>query len=159
MQVPNVPFWLWQANVEFGGGGVASTILSKAKIPAPQWLSNLAGKSAFTPTHQLTVGTSAQNNSWGWNHITSPAYGDLNPKTSGAVTWSYFYVSTTRLTLSSSAIITATFKLTFDNGATVTLQYNNLAAAKVIGGDESACVDKIRQSAGQTIGISFEQIA
>lgn len=142
--VPNGPFYLSQANTEFAGGGLASTILTKAGVPAPRLLSALMGKSAFTPTHQLTVGTSAQNNSWGWNHITSPAYGDLNPKTSGAVTWSYFYVSTTRLTLSSSARITATFKLTFDNGATVTLQYNNLAAAKVIDGDESACVAKIR---------------
>lgn len=50
--VPNVPFWLSQANTEFGGGGVTSTILSKAGIPAPQWVSNLAGKSAST--HVLT---------------------------------------------------------------------------------------------------------
>lgn len=50
--VPNVPFWLSKANTEFGGGGAASTILSKAGIPAPRWLSNLAGKSAST--HVLT---------------------------------------------------------------------------------------------------------
>ena len=159
MQVPNVPFWLWQANVEFGGGGVASTILSKAKIPAPRWLSNLAGKSAFTPTHQLSVGINTNGNVWGWNPAQSPAYGDLNPKTSGAVTWSYLYVNTTRFTLVPSARLTATFKLTFDNGATVSLSYNNLTSSTVVGGDEAACIEKIRASVGQTIGIAFEQIA
>lgn len=159
MQVPNVPFWLSQANVEFGGGGVASTILSKAKIPAPRWLSNLAGKSAFTPTNTMTVGVSVNNNQWGWNPVASTPYGDLTPKTSGAVTWNYLYVSTTKLTLVPSARLTATFKLTFDNGATVSLSYNNLTSSTVVDGDEAACIAKIRASVGQTLGIAFEQIA
>ena len=46
MAVPNVPFWLSQANTEFAGNGWASNILSKAGIPAPRNLSALAGKSA-----------------------------------------------------------------------------------------------------------------
>lgn len=157
--VPNVPFWLSQANTEFGGNGWQSNTLSLAKVPAPQWCSQLAGKSQFTPTHQLTVGASAQANSWGWNPITSPAFGDMNPKTSGAVTWNFFYVSTTRLTLSPTARLTGTFQLTFDNGATITLRYNNLTASTVLGGDEAACIAKIRASVGQTIGISIVQTA
>lgn len=52
--VPNVPFWLSQANTEFGGGGAASTILSKAGIPAPRLLSQLGGRSAYS--HKLTIG-------------------------------------------------------------------------------------------------------
>ncbi|MGL5156142.1 MAG: hypothetical protein ACRC9H_14640, partial [Aeromonas veronii] len=44
--VPALPFYLSQANTEFSGNGWASDILSKAKIPAPQWLSSLAGKSS-----------------------------------------------------------------------------------------------------------------
>lgn len=156
--IPNGQFYLSQANTEFSGSGYASDILAKAGVPAPRLLSQLMGKSAFTPTHQLSVGVSAQS-SWGWNPVKSPAYGDLNPKTSGAVTWSYLYVSTTRLTLAPSARLTATFKLTFDNGATVSLRYNNIAAATVVGGDEAACIAKIRASVGQTIGIAFEQIA
>lgn len=157
--IPNGQFYLSQANTEFGGNGYASDILAKAGVPAPRLLSQLMGKSAFTPTHQLSVGVSAQSNSWGWNPVISPAYGNLNPKTSGAVTWSYLYVSTTRLTLAPSARITATFKLTFDNGATVSLRYNNLTAATVVGGDEAACIAKIMASVGQTIGIAFEQVA
>lgn len=46
MAVPNLPFWLSAANTEFGGNGYASTILSKAGIPAPRYCSALAGMSA-----------------------------------------------------------------------------------------------------------------
>lgn len=46
MAVPNVPFWLSQANTEFQANGWASNILSLAEVPAPRNCSALAGKSA-----------------------------------------------------------------------------------------------------------------
>ena len=46
MAVPNVPFWLSQANTEFAGNGWASNIMSKAGLAVPGWASSLAGKSA-----------------------------------------------------------------------------------------------------------------
>ena len=48
MAVPNVPFWLSQANTEFAGNGWASNIMSKAGLAVPGWASSLAGKSAVT---------------------------------------------------------------------------------------------------------------
>ena len=44
MAVPNVPFWLSQANTEFAGNGWASNIMSKAGLAVPGWASSLAGK-------------------------------------------------------------------------------------------------------------------
>ncbi|MFB0600621.1 hypothetical protein [Aeromonas hydrophila] len=46
MTVPHKPFWLSQANSEFGGNGWASNILSKASLPLPCWAGELGGKSA-----------------------------------------------------------------------------------------------------------------
>lgn len=45
--VPNVPFWLWQANVEFGGGGVASQIMSNAGLGTTGLVSRLAGMASL----------------------------------------------------------------------------------------------------------------
>lgn len=83
--VPNVPFWLWSANVEFGGGGVTSTILSKAGIPAPRWVSNLAGKSASTHTLTPTVQVVGQGELVGFRGPTDvygypqTAFGAISP--------------------------------------------------------------------------------
>ena len=46
MAVPNVPFWLSQANTEFAGNGWASNIMSNAGLAIPGMASSLAGKSA-----------------------------------------------------------------------------------------------------------------
>ena len=48
MAVPSKPFWLSQANTEFGGNGWASNILSKAGLSIPRYVGELAGKSAFS---------------------------------------------------------------------------------------------------------------
>ncbi|MGG5825948.1 hypothetical protein [Aeromonas salmonicida] len=48
MTVPNIPFWLSDANTEFGGNGWASDICSKAGLALPADLVNLAGKSALS---------------------------------------------------------------------------------------------------------------
>lgn len=47
MQVPNVPFWLWQANTEFDGGGVASQIMSNAGLGTTGLVSRLAGMASL----------------------------------------------------------------------------------------------------------------
>lgn len=52
--IPNGPFYLSQANQEFGGNGYATDILTKAGVPAPRLLSELMGKSAYS--HKLTIG-------------------------------------------------------------------------------------------------------
>lgn len=49
MAVPNIPFWLSAANTEFSANGGGSNILSKAGLGSTGLLSQLAGKSAFTP--------------------------------------------------------------------------------------------------------------
>lgn len=48
MTVPNVPFWLSDANSEFGGNGWASDICAKAGLALPADLIDLAGRSALT---------------------------------------------------------------------------------------------------------------
>ena len=58
MAVPNVPFYMSQANTEFNGNGWGSDIRTKARLPAAGWLSELAGRTAETII-TLTVGTSA----------------------------------------------------------------------------------------------------
>lgn len=77
--VPAGPFYLSQANTEFKGNGWASDILAKARIPAPQWLSNLAGRSNWT--NILTVGK-ARYDAWGYDANGSSEYrmGELEPR-------------------------------------------------------------------------------
>ena len=157
--VPNVPFWLSQANVEFGGGGVASTILSKAKIPAPRWVSNLAGKSAFTPTNTMTVGVSPNNNQWGWNPVAATPYGAFSPVTTGSVTWRYFYVNATSITLASSVGITGTFEVTLATGAEVTIQYSGLVGGSVISGDVVTFISQVQAKVGSTLQVSIVKVA
>lgn len=47
MAVPNVPFYLSQANTEFAGNGWGSNILSKAGVAVPGWCSQLAGMASL----------------------------------------------------------------------------------------------------------------
>jgi len=77
MTVPNKPFWLSQANSEFGGNGWASSILSKAGLSVPRWAGDLAGKSSSI-TMNLTIGMYGQNA--GFATVLHP-YGDLSPRT------------------------------------------------------------------------------
>lgn len=48
MAVPNVPFWLSQANTEFQANGWGSNILSKAGLGTTGLLGQLAGRSAVS---------------------------------------------------------------------------------------------------------------
>ena len=47
MAVPNVPFWLSQANTEFQANGWASNIMGKAGVAVPGWCSQLAGMASL----------------------------------------------------------------------------------------------------------------
>ncbi len=47
MAVPNVPFWLSQANTEFQANGWASNIMWKAGVAVPGWCSQLAGMASL----------------------------------------------------------------------------------------------------------------
>ncbi|MGL5490439.1 MAG: hypothetical protein ACRDC6_29900 [Shewanella sp.] len=55
MAVPNKPFWLSQANTEFGGDRWSSNILSKAGLSLPRFAGELAGKSSSVVLN-LTIG-------------------------------------------------------------------------------------------------------
>lgn len=55
MTVPNVPFWLSDANSEFGGNGWASDICAKAGLALPADLKSLAGRSSETKI-VMTIG-------------------------------------------------------------------------------------------------------
>lgn len=159
MAVPNVPFWLSQANTEFQANGRASNIMWKAGVAVPGWCSQLAGKSAFVPTNTLTVGVSVNNNSWGWNPVAATPYGAFSPVTTGSVTWAYFYVNFGSMALSSTVRITGTFEVTLATGASVTLQYNNSTAGSVIAGDLTAFISQVQAKAGSTLQVSIVKIA
>lgn len=83
--IPNGPFYLSQANTEFGGGGWASTTLSKAGVPAPRLLSALMGKSASTHTLTPTVQVLGQGELVGFRGPTDvygypqTAFGAISP--------------------------------------------------------------------------------
>lgn len=47
MAVPNVPFWLSQANTEFQANGWASNIMGGAGVAVPGWCSQLAGMASL----------------------------------------------------------------------------------------------------------------
>ena len=53
MAVPNVPFWLSQANTEFQANGRASNIMGKAGVAVPGWCSQLAGMTRFQQIAQI----------------------------------------------------------------------------------------------------------
>ncbi|WP_339009468.1 hypothetical protein [Aeromonas popoffii] len=55
MTVPNIPFWLSDANTEFGGNGWATDICAKAGLALPVNLINLAGRSSDTKI-VMTIG-------------------------------------------------------------------------------------------------------
>lgn len=158
MAVPNAPFWLSQANTEFSANGWGSNMLSKAGLGSTGLLSQLAGKSAFTPTNTMTVRASANNNQWGWNPVAATPYGAFSPDTTGSVTWRYFYV-TTSIVLSSSVAITGTFKVTLATGASVTIQYANMSAGSVIAGDVATFISQVRAKVGSTLQVSIVKIA
>lgn len=159
MAVPNAPFWLSAANTEFKGNGWGSDIRTKARLPAAGWLSELAGKSAFTPTNTMTVGVSVNNNSWGWNPVSSPPFGAFSPTTTGSVAWSYFYVNFGSIVLSSTDLITGTFKVTLATEASVTIQFANLTAGSIIEGDVATFISQVQAKAGTTLQISIVKIA
>ena len=158
MAVPNGPFWLSQANTEFQANGWASNIMGKAGVAVPGWCSQLAGRSAFTPTNTMTVRANADGNQWGWNPVAATPYGAFSPVTTGSVTWSYFYVGT-RITLSATARITGTFKVTLATGASVTIEYANSSAGSVIAGDDATFISQVRAKVGSTLQISIVKIA
>lgn len=56
MTVPNKPFWLSQANSEFGGNRWVSNILSKAGLSIPRLAGDLAGRSSSVVL-SLTIGS------------------------------------------------------------------------------------------------------
>lgn len=159
MAVPNLPFMLSQANTEFNGNGWGSDIRTKARLPAAGMLSELAGKSAFTPTNTMTVGVSVNNNSWGWNPVSASPHGAFSPATTGSVTWHYFYVNFGSIALSSTVRITGTFEVTLATGASVTIQYANLTSGSIIEGDVATFISQVQAKAGSTLQISIVKIA
>ena len=63
MAVPNVPFWLSQANTEFAGNGWASNIMGKAGVAVPGWCSQLAGMASLkkiASIQSVVTGNNAQ---------------------------------------------------------------------------------------------------
>ena len=53
MAVPNLPFYLSQANTEFLGNGLASQIMSNAGLGTTGWVSRLAGMTRFQQIAQI----------------------------------------------------------------------------------------------------------
>lgn len=53
MAVPNVPFWLSQANTEFSANGLASQIMSNAGLGPTGLVSRLAGMTRFQQIAQI----------------------------------------------------------------------------------------------------------
>lgn len=107
----------------------------------------------------MTVGVSANNNSWGWNPVAATPYGAFSPATTGSVTWGVFYVSTTVISLSPTVRTTGTFKVTLATGASVTIQYANLTAGTVTAGDVATFISQVRAKVGSTLQVSIVKIA
>jgi hypothetical protein len=58
MPIPAKPFWLSAAYAEFGGNRWMSDTANRAGIPAPRWLGDLAGRSAWTWAGSVISGAS-----------------------------------------------------------------------------------------------------
>lgn len=101
MTVPNIPFYLSQANQEFLGTpvGYASVTMSTAGVAVPGLVSQLAGLSAGpvpTAVLSLYVGKSAfdyeyQVSGYGYGTYYGAPYGDLNPKVVENITFSVMH--------------------------------------------------------------------
>lgn len=92
--VPNAPFWISAANTEFQANGWASNIMGKAGVAVPGWCSQLAGKSAYTPTHTITIAYGSSI--WGrvpmWGYSNMDFIGAISPNTfNGNFIWSLNY--------------------------------------------------------------------
>ena len=107
----------------------------------------------------MTVGASSNNNQWGWNPVAATPYGAFSPATTGSVTWRYFYVNATSITLSPSVAITGTFEVTLATGAKVTIQYSGLVSGSVISGDVATFISQVRAKVGSTLQVSIVKVA
>lgn len=148
--VPNVPFWLSQANTEFGGGGAASTILSKAGIPAPRWLSNLAGKSSAS--HSLVVGT--QYNRYGFH--ASNGMGSLSPASvRGFPIVELYFINSQWVFSLSGSVSDERIRVEVPNGPSVLFEFEYSSSGWAIGGDVQGLGQYFTSRVGQSIGLNI----
>lgn len=103
MTVPNVPFYLSQANTEFSGNNYASGILLKAAINAPVLVSTLGGKSSATHTavFGLYGGRPYANGAYAYSTV-----GSISPHGLGGHIIDYFDTTTNELVLAVQSFLT-----------------------------------------------------
>ncbi|QWL58227.1 hypothetical protein HQ400_07880 [Aeromonas jandaei] len=111
MTVPNIPFWLSDANTEFGGNGWATDICAKAGLALPANLKDLAGRSNWSGS--IVVGSKVSGlQYYGFN--TSEGIGSIAPAVHSGVTVTGIYTT-------SGLIVSSTY-----GGANIGLQLEGL---------------------------------
>ncbi|MGL4843972.1 MAG: hypothetical protein ACRC2Y_05050 [Aeromonas veronii] len=158
--VPAPAFWLSQANTEFGGNQWGSNILAKAGLPAPQWLSNLAGKA--NASHQFTI--APRGNGWVGFQDTSgvPVYGQMTPRSvSGAPELTEFVIRPDNVAWSWMSVygwFAGRIQASIPNGPSATFVFTNDPESASVEGDIAGLANYIIARTGQTIGINIWKV-
>lgn len=130
MTIPNIPFKGSQAHAEFGIGppGKGAPLFAAAGLALPAKGSQLAGRSAFTPTHQMTIAyRKASFDSWGfWDeqYVEGGLLGQLSPRTHFGYTIRGIFIqppiaNALLTTLIGSSLLGRTVKITLKGYGTV----------------------------------------
>ena len=163
MAVPNVPFYLSQANTEFKANGWASNIMGKANVPVPGWCSQLAGKSSAS--HQFTIGRSGNGFWLGYGDGSSVSWsdqvhGNLSPRS-----WGPFKVTSLgcRYDTYNTSFMTLAYpvsdeicEIKFSDGQTFVFEF--LQSNEGSCTNEAGWAAKIRSLVGQTVGINMRAL-
>lgn len=148
--VPSPSFYLSQANAEFGGNGWASNILSRAGLPAPRWLSTLAGKSSAS--HSLVVGT--QWDRYGFH--ASNGMGSLSPASvQGFPIIELYYINSQWTFTLSGMVSDERIWVEVPNGPSVLFEFEYSSSGWAIGGDVHGLGQYFTSRVGQSIGLNI----
>jgi hypothetical protein len=159
--VPSGPFWLSQANTEFGQNGWASNITAAAGLGGSNiWLSNLAGKSNVT--HQFTIGT--QGNGWfGLRDVSgAPVFGEIVPRSvAGAPSLTEFIIRQDNPSWSWISVYgwhAGRIRASIPNGPSADFIFRNDSESMATEGDITGLSNYIIARNGQTIGIDIYSV-
>lgn len=165
--VPNIPFWMSQANTEATGVGTGwiSNSMSIAGKAVPGWVSQMGGWSAWTPTHTFTIAEQGNPNTHacGWENGWSGwgASGALNPPSingMGIISFldSEYMGAHTGYILLDNYYATSPIYVQFPNMQTFTFTFDGTLASSG-SNDPVGLGNLIHSYFGQTIGLRIWQ--
>ena len=155
MAVPNLPFYMTAANMEFvkTASGWCSATLAAANIPKPRWLSELAGRSSSTHTVVFVA--------YGQEVVAGGGFGgSFSPATLGPYTIDYISTDSlapTHFTVATSSLLPAGQTLTvtipgFGTGSGQRDPNYTLSFLAIFGGDVNAY---LKTKVGQSLQLSM----